>query len=120
MVEQVLTKHLADIYAAARELGVSGPDLKRLTWSKPKLLERAHEEMELLVLRVQGMWIQMLDSDDPRQRERAADRILSSSLAFGHPLSPAHRGRESNSAPVVEIKFLWAGDGDKVKPGEGE
>jgi hypothetical protein len=40
-VERMLEKHFGDIYAAARELGVSGPDLRRLTWAQPELLEHA-------------------------------------------------------------------------------
>ena len=34
LVERVLTKHYGDITAAAKELGVSGPDLRHLIWSK--------------------------------------------------------------------------------------
>ena len=51
LVERVLAKHYGDISAAARELKVSGPDLNRLTWSKPHLLDDAHEEMEVVVAR---------------------------------------------------------------------
>ncbi len=40
-VERTLAKHYEYIPAPARELGVSGPDLRRLTWSKPELLEEA-------------------------------------------------------------------------------
>jgi hypothetical protein len=49
VVERTLTKHYGDIRAAARELGVSVPDLRRLTWSKPELLEEAQIECLLFV-----------------------------------------------------------------------
>ena len=35
--------------------------------------------------------LKMLDSPDPRQREHASDRILSSGLAQDNPLAPARR-----------------------------
>jgi hypothetical protein len=44
LVGRTLGKHYGDIPAAARELGVSIPDLRRLTWAKPKLLEEAELE----------------------------------------------------------------------------
>jgi hypothetical protein len=44
-----------------------------------------------VVARAEGVLIEMLDSDDPRRRDRAADKILSSWAARDHPLSPARR-----------------------------
>ena len=96
-VERMLEKHFGDIYAAARELGVPGPDLKRLTWAQPKLLEHALEELELVVHRARSVVFKALDDPDPRRREWAADKILSSSLARNHPLAPARRGGNRNS-----------------------
>jgi hypothetical protein len=90
-VSRVLAKHHAYFPSAARELGVSAPDLRRLTWAKPKLLDEAHEEMQLVLWRAQGELIEALWSDSPRRRMWASDRILSSWMARGHPLSPARR-----------------------------
>jgi len=45
--------------------------------------------MAVVVARAEGEIIAMLDSPDPRRRERATDRILSSWAAKDHPLSPA-------------------------------
>jgi len=77
--------------ARPEELGVSGPDLRRLTWSKPELLEEAQLECQVFVARAWGVLIEALDSDDPRRRLWAADKILSSWVARDHPLSPARR-----------------------------
>jgi hypothetical protein len=90
-VSRVLTRHRGYFPMAARELGVSPADLKRLTWAKPHLLDAAHEEMELVVIRAQGELIRALWSDDPRRRMWASDRILSSWLARDHPLARARR-----------------------------
>jgi len=90
-VEKTLAEHFGDIHAAAKDLGVSSPDLRRLTWAKPKLLAAAHEEMEEAVIRAQGELIRMLDSPDPRKRERAAERILASWAARNSPFAPAPR-----------------------------
>jgi hypothetical protein len=91
LVEKTLTKHQANVAAAAKELGVPVSDLRRLTWAKPALLETALDEMEAVVARAEGVLIEMLDSDDPRRRERAVDKILSSWAARDHPLAPARR-----------------------------
>ena len=86
-VERTLEKHFSDIYAAARGLRVPGPDLRRLTWAQPSLLENALEE-HLVVQRAIGEVIRALYSDDPRRRMWAADKIMSSWLARDHPLAP--------------------------------
>jgi hypothetical protein len=111
----MLEKHFGHIPAAARELGVPAPDLRRLTWARPDLLNEALEELELAVIVAQGRVIEALDSPDPRRREWAAEKILGSWMARGHPLAPAGRGRGSgNEGAVVEIKFRWVDDGKLV------
>jgi hypothetical protein len=91
-VSRVLAKRYGDIYAAARDLGVSGPDLKQLTWARPDVLEAAHEEMELVVETAKGELIRALFGDDVRRREWAAEKILSSWMARNSPYAPARRG----------------------------
>jgi hypothetical protein len=107
-VSRVLTRHRAYFPTAARELGVSPADLKRMTWAKPHLLDDAHEEMELVVDRAQGALIDALFSGDERREIWAADRILSSWMARDHPFSPA-RGTTARS--VIVTRF-------EEKPGE--
>ena len=80
-VSRVLAKHYGDIPAAARELRVSIPDLRRLTWSKPGLLEEAELERMGVIARAIGEVIQAVYSDDPRRQMWGCDRILSSWLA---------------------------------------
>jgi hypothetical protein len=106
-VERTLEKHFGDITAAARELGVPGPDLKRLTWAKPSLLENALEELELVVIRAWSKLIEALDSDDPRRQMWAADKIMSSWMARHHPLAPAGRVRVGDG-PQAPVTFRWA------------
>ena len=84
-VSRTLTKHYGYFPSAARELGVSPADLRRLTWSKPKLLDDAHEEMDLAVIRAKGELINALFSDNPRRRMWGADRMLSSWMARDSP-----------------------------------
>ena len=52
-VERVLVKHHANVTAAARELNVSSHDLRRLTWSKPRLIDTALEEAHRLIDRAE-------------------------------------------------------------------
>lgn len=111
-VERMLEKHFGDIYAAARELGVPGPDLRRLTWARPSLLEHALEELELAVIMAQSVVIQALDSPGWRRRAWAADKIMSSWIARGHPLSPAPRGAARVEAPRQQVTFRWAAPGE--------
>jgi hypothetical protein len=111
-VERVLEKHFGDIYAAARELGVPGPDLRRLTWAQPSLLENALEEHELVVQQAMGVVIQALDSPDWQRRQWASDQIMSSYLARNHPLAPARRGAGVNvsAGPPRVIDYRWRTD----------
>ena len=96
VVERVLANTMAISLESARELGVSGPDLKRLTWAKPWLVENAMEEYELAVIMAQSVIISALDSPDWRRRAWACEKIMGSYLARDHLLAPARRGRSPN------------------------
>jgi hypothetical protein len=96
-VERVLIRHRANISEAAKELGVSRTDLRRLTWHKPKLLEEALLWCGVYVSRCNGLLIQALDSKSRRRREWAVDKLMSSGLGYGRLLSPAPR----EAAPAV-------------------
>lgn len=104
-VAEVLTKHRADICAAAKELGVSSADLRRLTWHDPKLLDGAHEAIDLYSIRCHGLMIQELSSPRRRIRERAIEQLLASSLAAGHPLAtvPTPRPKIKSNKPPSEF-----------------
>ena len=76
----MLAKHLGDIPASARELNVSTPDLRRLTWARPNLLEEAELERMGIIGRAQGVVIEAIYSDDPRRQMWGAERLMSSWL----------------------------------------
>jgi hypothetical protein len=116
-VSRVLAKHYGDIAASARELNVSGPDLRHLTWARPKVLEEAQDECDLVVARVWGELTKAVYSDNPRRRQWGADKILSSWLARDHPFAPARRGRGAEAVGPCAITFRWAGaDGKDEDP----
>jgi hypothetical protein len=48
LVERTLTKHFGCIPTAARELGVSGPDLRRLTWANSNCSRRRYSSVRCL------------------------------------------------------------------------
>jgi hypothetical protein len=102
-VSRVLAKHYGHIPSAARELRVSPVDLRRLTWAKPHLLDEAHEEMELVVIRANAELIEALYSDDPRRQMWASDRILSSWVARNSPLAPARRSTSGTTATTAVV-----------------
>ena len=108
LVERVLAKHFGGISAAARELGVSSTDLRRLTWAEPRLLESAHELCGDVVTRAMDELISALDSPSDRRREWAAGRILSSYLAKDDPLAPApRRAMGVQGGGAVKMSFKW-------------
>jgi hypothetical protein len=108
-VSRVLAKHLGDITRAAKELGVTGPELRRLTWAKPKLLEAAHEQMFEIAARAHGEVIGAMLSDSDRRREWAADIILSSYAGRNSPFAPARRRREEPAQVTVRLEVKAAG-----------
>ena len=122
-VVRALERSFGQIPPAARELGVPIPDLQRLTWAQPKLLEEALEEHELAVLRAQGVVIQALDSPDWRRRAWACDKIMSSWLARDHPLAPVRRRSAAidvsvQSKKIVDYTFCWRNSDDDLRDAE--
>src|ERR1700722_4243343 len=109
-VSRVLAKHYGDIPAAARELKVSGPDLRHLTWARPEVLEEARDQCEIFVARAWGELIRALYSDDWHRQMWASDKILSSWLARDHPLAAARRRSPGvGDKPPRGIVFKWKG-----------
>jgi hypothetical protein len=89
LVSRTLAKHRLDLCAAAKELGVSQPDLRRLTWHDPKLLDEAKEACDLYANRCYSLMVQALSSSNRQKREWAAEAFLASPFAHGSPFSPA-------------------------------
>jgi hypothetical protein len=114
-VERMLERHFGHIPSAARELGVPAPDLRRLTWAQPKLLERALEDLELMVLQAKSRVIEALYSDDPQRMQWASDKIMSSTMARNSPFATARRsGRHVVAAPRAEVTFRWRDSRDAI------
>lgn len=115
LVSRVLAKHYGDLPAAARELNIPTPDLRRLTWAKPELLEEAEDRCGEVVARAQSVVLQALYSDDPDRRMWGADKLLSSYLARNHPLAPARPGSRAPSPQMVTSRWqrapLTSGEG---------
>jgi hypothetical protein len=98
LVRRTLTKHRLDICAAAKELGVKQTDLRRLTWHDPKLLEDAKWACDLYVINCRSLMVEGLFSSNRRKQEWAIGHILSSAMAYGHPLATVSR------APRPKVK----------------
>ncbi len=94
-VERMLEKHFGDIYAAARELGVPGPDLRRLTWAQPSLHKNALEELELVVQRAMGEGLGRFTAPRPVAANGRRQNPVEL-LARDHPLAPARRGMSAS------------------------
>jgi hypothetical protein len=99
LVRRTLARRRLDICAAAKELGVSPADLRRLTWHDPKLLDGAREAIDLYVAHCWGLMIEDLNSPNRRKRQRAVDQILASPLAAGHPLATAPKPKSKSTKP---------------------
>ena len=131
-VERVLVRHRANINEAARELGVSRTDLRKLTWHSPKILEEALIWCGVYVNRCNGLLIEALHSKSRRRREWASDKILSSSMAYGclFARAPSVRRRlgvytgqarvEWEAAAELELERAAGLEGDRRREQEGE
>jgi hypothetical protein len=72
----VLARHFGDFVAAARDLGVDRKDLRRLSWHNPRILNAAHERMDLFHGRVKSKIIEALHSGSAKRRRWAADAMF--------------------------------------------
>ncbi len=112
-VEVALVKHRANVHAAARELNVPSADLRKLTWSHPRLVEVALEEAERLVDRAEAKLNEALDGDHKDRALSAAMFILRHHRAAAVRGWSQHGGSDDvydpppAAAPTVVI---WAGD----------
>jgi hypothetical protein len=113
-VELALVKHHANVSAAARELNVPSGDLRKLTWSHPRLIELALEEAERLIDRAEERVREALDGDHPERALQASIYVLS------HHRVARERGWGRSSAPGSSydahaddpppVKVCWLGD----------
>jgi hypothetical protein len=112
LVERALIKHHANVRAAACELKVPSGDLRKLTWSHPRLIELALEEAERLIDRAEERIQEALDGDHPDRALSAATFILSHHRAArerGWGRS-SYAGSSYDDPPPQTIKVCWLGD----------
>jgi hypothetical protein len=110
VVARVLVKHRANVHAAARELNVPSGDLRKLTWSHPRLVELALEEAERLVDRAEARVREALDGDHAERSLRAAMFILSHSAPARERGWGPHGGGRYDAPPTAGAVIVqWAG-----------
>ena len=114
-VERVLVKHHINVAAAAKELGVSSTDLRRMTWSVPRLIEAALEENERLVDEAQDRLQQALYGDNLQRSLAAATFILSHHRAArARGWGPG--GHAAYEDPPQRVEVCWVGDAPGYRP----
>ena len=97
---KALSRHFGAMVPAARELGISAPELRRLTWANPAILDASHERMSLFVFCRKDEIMRGLYSSRGSERRRAIAQMAANPGLFGDVdqsafalLAPAPRGR---------------------------
>jgi hypothetical protein len=85
----VLAKHFGDFAKAARELGVYRKDLQQLSRHNPRILNAAHERMELFRIGVKSKILEAVYSRSASRRRGAVDAMFDSYEFRDHPLASA-------------------------------
>jgi hypothetical protein len=96
----VLARRFGDFVAAARDLGVDRKALRRLTWHNPRILNAAHERMDLFHSLVKSKIIAALYSGSAKRQRWAADAM---SDAIGFSDSPFARARVASSPSPAKV-----------------
>ena len=74
----VLAKHFGDIAKAAKELNISRTDLRKLTWHNPRILNAAHERMDLFRIGVRSKILEAVWSCSAKRRRWGFDAMFDS------------------------------------------
>ena len=99
----VLARHFGDFTKAARELGVDRKDLQQLSRHNPRILNAAHERMELFHIGVKSKIIEAVLSKSSKRQRWGVDALCESyefrdsPFASAKWFAPAQRER----APAV-------------------
>jgi hypothetical protein len=71
-----LDKHLGDFVKAAKELNINRSDLRRLCWHNPRILDAAHERMDLFRSGVRSKIIGAIYSGSAKRRRWGYDAMF--------------------------------------------
>jgi hypothetical protein len=106
---RALSRHFGDMVVAARDLGVDRKALRRLTWHNPRILNAAHERIELFRLGVRCKIMDAVYSRSAKRRRWGFDAMFDSCEFRDHPFAsarwaaPAQRERAKK---VVEARLV--------------
>jgi hypothetical protein len=106
---QALMKHFGDFVAAARDLGVDRKHLRRLSWHNPRILNAAHERMELFHIGVKSKIIEALHSGSAKRRRWGFDAMFDSYEFRDHPLASARwaaPAQREQAKKIVEARLV--------------
>jgi len=118
LIERALIKHHANVRAAARELNVPSGDLRKLTWSHPRLIELALEAAECLIDQAEeNIRRAVHDKAHPDRALQATIYVLSHSRA-ARERGWQRAGGDSacDYSPPQTIKVCWLGDSHGYQP----
>ena len=108
-VSQALMKHFGDFVAAARDLGVDHKHLRRLSWHNPRILNAAHERMELFHIGVKSKIIEALHSSSAKRRRWGFDAMFDSYEFRDHPFASARwaaPAQREQAKKIVEARLV--------------
>ena len=73
-----MARHFGDFVKAARDLDVDRKDLRKLTWHNPRILNAAHERMELFRIGVRSKILEAVYSRSAKRRRWGFDAMFDS------------------------------------------
>jgi hypothetical protein len=85
----VLDKHFGNFVKAARELNISRTDLRKLSWHNPRILNAAHERMDLFRSGVRSKIMEAVWSRSAKRRRWGFDAMFDSYEFRGQSSDPA-------------------------------
>ena len=105
-----LQRHFGDFVKAAKDLGVKRTDLRKLTWHNPRILNAAHERMELFHTGVKGKIIAAIYSPSAKRRHWGADAMFDAIEFRDSPFASARAPSPPRPAKVtagVRLVLGW-------------
>jgi hypothetical protein len=105
VVIETLSRHAINVSEAARELGVSSGDLRRLLSARPQFADAAVEIEEQRLDLAEANIFEALKSDDPRRRDAA------SMFTIRNSARARRRGWITTSSSVAELSISTEGNG---------